>query len=94
MQRGIIRRRLILSGTVQGVGFRYWAVREAAAFRIGGYVRNLPDGSVEAVVEGPAEEVGGYTGLLSQGPPYGRVRDVEVITEEPRGGFVSFDVKF
>ena len=70
------------------------AVREAAAFRIGGYVRNLPDGSVEAVVEGPAEEVGGYTGLLSQGPPYGRVRDVEVITEEPRGGFVSFDVKF
>jgi acylphosphatase len=57
MHSDIIRRRLVLSGAVQGVGFRYWAVREAAGFNVGGYVCNLPDGSVEAVLEGPQEEV-------------------------------------
>jgi acylphosphatase len=94
MQPGIIRRKLILSGAVQGVGFRYWAAREAAAFGIGGYVRNLPDGTVEAVLEGPPGEVESYAEILTQGPPYGRVRHVDVITEEPRGDFASFGVKF
>jgi acylphosphatase len=94
MDSGIIRRRLILSGAVQGVGFRYWAVREAAAFDVGGYVCNLPDGSVEAVLEGPREEVEKYADILKQGPPYGRVRRVDVVTEEPRDEFASFDVKF
>jgi acylphosphatase len=94
MHSDIIRRRLILSGAVQGVGFRYWAVREASGFEIGGYVRNLPDGSVEAVLEGPAEEVEKYADILKQGPPYGRVRHVDVVNEEPRGEFASFGVKF
>jgi len=83
-----------VSGTVQGVGFRYWAVEQAKAFDIRGYVRNLRDGTVEAVLEGPAGEVERYAGLIGQGPRFGRVRHVEVINEEPRGGFDSFGVKF
>jgi acylphosphatase len=94
MPPAIVRRRFVVSGTVQGVGFRYWAVREAAAFRVGGYVRNLPNGDVEAVLEGPEDEVNGFAKLLSHGPPYGRVRHVDVVNEEPRGGFTSFGVKF
>jgi len=94
MRPGIIRRRLILSGAVQGVGFRYWAVREAAAFGVGGYVRNLPDGTVEAVLEGEPGEVESCAEILKQGPPYGRVRRVDVLEEEPRGDFASFGVKF
>jgi acylphosphatase len=94
MRSDIIRRRLTLSGAVQGVGFRYWAVREASAFGVGGYVSNLPDGSVEAVLEGPREEVEKCADILKQGPPYGRVRHVDVVAEEPSGEFASFGVRF
>lgn len=83
-----------MSGAVQGVGFRYWAVREAAAFNVGGYVRNLPDGTVEAVLEGPRQEVEKCGDILKQGPPYGRVGHVDVTEEEPRGEFTSFGVRF
>lgn len=84
----------MISGAVQGVGFRYWAVRESAAFGVTGYVRNLYDGSVEAVLEGPRDGVADFERVLREGPPYGRVRRVEAIDEEPRGEFASFDVKF
>jgi acylphosphatase len=90
----VVRRRLLFSGVVQGVGFRYWAVRESAAFGVTGYVRNTYDGSVEAVLEGPREAVADFERVLREGPPYGRVRRVKAIDEEPRGEFASFDVKF
>ena len=90
----VVRRRLLFSGVVQGVGFRYWATRESAAFGVTGYVRNLNDGSVEAVLEGPRDEVANFEGVLRDGPPYSRIRRVEAIDEEPRGEYVSFDVKF
>ncbi len=90
----VVRRRLLISGIVQGVGFRYWAVRESAAFSVTGYVRNLYDGSVEAVLEGPRDDVTSFERVLRQGPPYGRIRRVDGIDEEPRGEFASFDVKF
>lgn len=90
----VIRRRLLFSGMVQGVGFRYWAVRESAAFGVTGYVRNLYGGSVEVVLEGPRDEVANFISVLRGGPPYGRVSRVEVIDEEPRGGYGSFGVRF
>jgi acylphosphatase len=89
-----VRRRLIFSGVVQGVGFRYWAVREAEAFGVTGYVRNTYDGSVEAVLEGAPAEVAGLERALRNGPPYGRIRRVEAIDEEPSGEFSSFGVKY
>jgi acylphosphatase len=90
----VVRRRLQFFGAVQGVGFRYWATREAKAFGVSGYVQNLRDGSVEAVLEGPRDEVAALEGVLREGPPYGRVRRVEVVDEEPLGEFASFQVKF
>jgi acylphosphatase len=90
----IVRHRLLISGAVQGVGFRYWATRESAAFQVTGYVRNLYDGSVEAVLEGPAGEVSGFERVLRKGPPYGRVHSVQTVEEEPTGEFSSFGVKF
>ena len=90
----VVRRRLRFFGAVQGVGFRYWAMREAKTFGVSGYVRNLRDGSVEAVLEGPRDEVAALENVLREGPPYGRVSRVNVADESPQGDFSSFEVRF
>jgi acylphosphatase len=73
-----IARRYLISGRVQGVGFRFFA--EAAGQREGlqGWVRNLPDGRVEIVSEGDAEALERFERVIRQGPPGGRVDGVEV----------------
>jgi acylphosphatase len=60
----IERRRVHYSGHVQGVGFRFTSHRIAQGFNVGGYVRNLPDGRVEVVVEGEPSAVDGYLEAL------------------------------
>jgi len=90
----IIRRRLVFAGYVQGVGFRYWAVRAAASYDIGGYVKNLADGRVEVVVEGPAAAVEDFIAFLRPGPPHGRVTAVEVTEEQPLNTKRQFRVAF
>ncbi|WP_233866204.1 acylphosphatase [Paraburkholderia adhaesiva] len=67
-------------GTVQGVGFRHATVRQAHALRIRGYVANMEDGSVEAVIQGSANQVDRMLSWLRHGPPAARV--MEVISEE------------
>src|SRR5262249_28953653 len=78
-----VARRFLISGRVQGVGFRYFA--QAAARREGlhGWVRNLPDGRVEAEAEGDAEAVERFERAVRHGPPGARVDDVEVHDEVP-----------
>src|SRR5258707_15135154 len=73
-----IARRYLVSGRVQGVGFRFFA--EAAALREGlhGWVRNLPDGRVEALAEGEAEAVERFERAIGHGPPGARVERVDV----------------
>ena len=75
-----VARRFLISGRVQGVGFRFYA--EAAGRREGlqGSVRNLSDGSVEAVCEGDAEAVGRFELAIRQGPPGARVDEVKMQT--------------
>ncbi len=68
-----------VSGRVQGVGFRWWAVREARRLGLRGTVRNLPDGSVEVRAAGTVAAVGEFTAALSEGPPHARVHDIEPI---------------
>ncbi len=79
-----VARRLVISGRVQGVGFRYFT--QAAAHREGvtGWVRNLPDGRVEAYVEGEAEAVDRVERAVRQGPGGARVESVYVDAEDPR----------
>ncbi len=73
-----------IEGKVQGVGFRAAAVRQAHALKLGGWVRNLPDGRVEALLQGPHGAVDQMLSWLLQGPPAARVNQVhheEVQTE-------------
>jgi acylphosphatase len=79
------RRRVVVHGLVQGVSFRDSTRRRALARRVTGFVRNLPDGSVEAVFEGPEDAVRELVDFCRTGPPGARVDRVDVHAEPPRG---------
>jgi acylphosphatase len=81
----VVRRRAVVSGQVQGVFFRDGTRREATRRRLAGSARNLPDGTVEVVVEGPAGDVAALLAWLRQGTPQSRVAAVDVTDEEPEG---------
>ena len=70
--------RLLVIGRVQGVGFRDFVQREAAARELDGWVRNRRDGSVEAVIVGKAMDVDAMVAAVREGPPSARVVDVQV----------------
>lgn len=80
-----IRRRFVVHGSVQGVGFRMAAAREARRLGVAGSVRNRVDGTVEAEVEGTADAVGAMGAWLAQGPSSARVDRVDASEAEPRG---------
>ncbi len=79
------RKRVVLRGRVQGVWFRQSTQSEALALGVHGWVRNLPDGAVEAVFEGPAEAVDLAVEWATHGPERARVEDAEVFDETPSG---------
>jgi acylphosphatase len=81
----VVRRRAVVSGRVQGVFFRDGTRREASRRGLAGTARNLPDGTVEVVVEGPADDVAALLAWLRHGTPQSWVDDVEVTDEEPEG---------
>ena len=70
---------LIISGRVQGVGFRYFTYRSAKELGVKGWVQNLQDGTVEAVLSGPSEDVGKMMDELQEGPPSARVQNIEEV---------------
>jgi acylphosphatase len=81
----VIRRRVIVSGRVQGVFFRDTCRREARRRGVAGWVRNRPDGAVEAVFEGPPDAVEALVGWSRTGPPDADVAGVEVREEQVAG---------
>ena len=84
--------RILITGRVQGVGFRYWLEGEALVLGLGGWVRNRRDGSVEAVVSGGAEAVDDMLARCRRGPAAARVGDVTVLDED--GGTCSrFEIR-
>ncbi|HEX7128328.1 MAG TPA: acylphosphatase [Thermodesulfobacteriota bacterium] len=86
------RVRARVRGRVQGVGFRWSAVETARALGVRGYVRNLPDGDVEAVVEGEAAAVEQMLDWLRRGPRHARVAGVTTAEEPYAGEFTDFSV--
>jgi acylphosphatase len=88
----MVRRHVFVSGGVQGVFFRYEARERARTRGLAGWVRNLPDGRVEAVFEGPDEAVESMVDWCRRGPRGAEVTDVEVIAEEPEG-LEGFEVR-
>jgi acylphosphatase len=88
----LARAHVFVSGDVQGVFFRYETREQARARGLAGWVRNLPDGRVEAVFEGSSDAVNAMVDWCREGPPGARVTDVEALTEEPEG-MDSFEVR-
>ena len=80
-----MRRRVLVSGLVQGVWFRESCRRRAESLGLAGWVGNRPDGSVEAVFEGPAPAVAEAVEWCRTGPPSARVTAVETFREPPAG---------
>lgn len=79
----LVRRRLFVSGRVQGVAFRHFAVEEGRRLGLRGWVRNRRDGRVEAVAEGAPEQLDTFEAWCRVGPPAARVERVER-HDEPR----------
>ena len=72
-----IIRHVVVRGRVQGVGFRYWTERQASLHNLEGWVRNRRDGTVEAVIAGPAVDVAAMIEALGRGPPSAHVQSIE-----------------
>jgi len=89
----VVARKFIVSGEVQGVGYRYFALRSAARHQVLGYVRNLEDGRVEALVEGPPSAVEEFKHDLVAGPSNSRVEHLEETVLEPSGQYPSFRIE-
>lgn len=85
MSAARVRRRVVVRGRVQGVGFRASAAHRAAAAGVAGWVRNRADGTVEAELEGPDPAVAAVVSWCRQGPPWADVAGVEVEELAPLG---------
>jgi acylphosphatase len=88
----VTRRRVVVHGLVQGVFFRDTTRRQAVQRGVAGWVRNNPDGSVEAVFEGEDEAVERLVELCREGPRGAHVESVDVLREEPEG-LSGFEVR-
>jgi len=81
-------------GYVQGVNFRYFVLRLAGSLDLTGYVRNLPDGSVEVIAEGERERLERLAEQLKVGPRAARVRDVAMHWSDCSGEFTDFKIRY
>jgi len=92
-ERAAVRLDATVSGRVQGVGFRYFVLREAMALGLTGWVANIPGGAVRCVAEGPRPSLESLEGRLRDGPPSAIVERVSVAWMPATGRFVSFEVR-
>lgn len=89
----MIARRYTISGEVQGVGYRYFATRAAARHQVHGYVRNLPDGRVEAFAQGSQTQLDGFRDDLGAGPKFSKVTNIEELVVEPDLIYSNFRIE-
>ena len=90
----LARAHVLVTGDVQGVGFRYAAQRIAKSHNLTGWVKNRPDGTVEAVFEGERDSVEQMLQWCRRGPSAAEVADVSVQWEQPTGEFRDFRIVF
>lgn len=83
---------IIISGEVQGIGFRAWVRRQAEAWGLTGWVRNRDDGTVEVVTEGPREKLEQLVKRCHHGPDVAWVEKVEIVWGKATGEFINFKV--
>jgi acylphosphatase len=89
----LVARRYVVTGRVQGVGFRWFTHDAAAAEGLHGWVRNLADGSVEVVVEGDGESVDRLEARIRRGPSHARVEQVDVEEMPPARRVAGFEIR-
>ncbi len=89
-----VRKHLIIEGRVQGVWFRESTRRQAASLGVSGWVKNRPEGTVEAMLEGPEDAVSRLVFWCGKGPSAARVTGIQETEESWRGEFDSFDVVY
>lgn len=88
------RARVVVSGLVQGVGFRAFTRKQAQQRKLMGWVRNLQDGRVETEVEGPRQVINLFVAAMQEGPPLSRVDTVAVEWKEAVGSDVDFHIRY
>ena len=88
------RAHLFISGIVQGVFFRSYTRQEANKKNVKGWVRNLPDGRVEVVLEGEEQDVKEIIEFCRKGPSYAQVKDMKIKWEAYKGEFKSFKILY
>jgi acylphosphatase len=88
----MVARRFIISGLVQGVGYRYFALRAAARHQVNGTVRNLPDGRVEIFAEGDRETMDQFKNDLATGPAFAEISGIEETDEAVTGRYREFRI--
>jgi len=88
-----LRAQVIIHGIVQGVFFRGSTREEAIRIGVGGWVRNLSDGTVQALFEGETKKVEEIIGWCHKGPPGARVNKVDIIWEPYKGEFKLFEIR-
>lgn len=89
----MVCKRWILSGRVQGVGFRHFVRTHGLMFKLEGYVRNLPDGTVEVVVQGEEDKVKKMKKILIRGNGFSRLEDIEE-DDFPISNYGSFHIEY
>ena len=89
---GRVARRFVVSGRVTGVGFRYFTQDVARREGLTGVVRNLPDGRVEAIVEGDEESITRLEAAVRRGPSRARVDHIEIDALPVSGRYIGFNV--
>lgn len=90
----IVRLQAFVSGFVQGVGYRYFAMKAAHQSGLTGWVRNLPDGSVQVVAEGKRSQLETFLNTLKRGPASSRVDFVRTAWHPARSEFDRFEVRY
>ena len=84
---------ILVSGRVQGVGFRYFVQRNAEKFGVRGYAKNLTNGDVEVLAEGDKAALDEFLVLLKQGPPAGRIDRIQIDELECSGGYTGYEIR-
>lgn len=85
---------IIICGQVQGVGYRYFALRAAAQLKVRGWVRNSRDGSVEIECEGKEDALKAFMARLEKGPAYSRVTSIETREKPYQGVYSGFSIEY
>ncbi|MDH3359781.1 MAG: acylphosphatase [Desulfobulbaceae bacterium] len=85
---------IIVEGRVQGVFYRASTKEEASRLGLTGWVRNRPEGSVEAIIEGDPEQISKMIGWLHKGPPHATVTRVRVTNEESNNNHIDFTIRY